>query len=139
MKVNTIELTALDRLIIRNRGLSAKRAKDKLNLRASSRTVQKYLNALGWRKIRTKFCLFVSLKNRIERVVFAKLCIIRGENFNFSIHQDESTIQADKHVNTQWSRPSDNENRFGLVGKYKHEIAHVLYSSCLFHDVARVV
>ena len=41
-KITKEELNALDRLILRNRGMSAKRAKAKLNLRASSRTVQKY-------------------------------------------------------------------------------------------------
>ena len=30
------------------------------NLRASSRTVQKCLNLLGWRKIRVKYCQYVS-------------------------------------------------------------------------------
>ena len=58
--------------------MSAKRAKAKLNLRASSRTVQKYLNALGWRKIRTKYCQYVSIKNRIERVLFARACLIKN-------------------------------------------------------------
>ena len=42
-KITQGEMTALDRLIYRKRELSASQAKNRLNLRASSRTVQKYL------------------------------------------------------------------------------------------------
>lgn len=126
-KITNKELSALDRLIMRKRGLSAKIAKEKLKLRPSARTVQKYLNALGWRKIRTKYCQYVSLQNRYERVAFAKICLIKGEKFNISIHQDESTIRADKYANRQWFRPSNSETRIGLVGKYKHVLSvHVI-------------
>ena len=59
-------------------------------------------------------------------MIFAKLCIEKNEKFLYYIHQDESTIQGDKHANRQWFRMSNNETRHGLVGKYKHEIkAHV--------------
>ena len=34
--------------------------------------VQNYLNKLGWKKISTKFCHFVSEKNRIELFFSAK-------------------------------------------------------------------
>ncbi len=60
-------------------------------------------------------------------MIFAKLCIEKNEKFLYYIHQDESTIQGDKHANRQWFRMSNNETRHGLVGKYKHEIkAHVI-------------
>ena len=42
-KITNGELTALDKFIYKNRDLSASTAKTSLNLRASSRTVQKYL------------------------------------------------------------------------------------------------
>ena len=46
------ELEELDNLVTNNKNLTANQMKTSLNLRASSRTVQKYLNLLGWRKIR---------------------------------------------------------------------------------------
>jgi hypothetical protein len=44
----------------------------------SSRSIQKYLNRVGWKKIRTRRCAVVNEKNRTERIIFAKLCIDLG-------------------------------------------------------------
>ena len=41
----------MDKLIYRRRETTANTAKNKINLRASTRTVQKYLKKLGWKKI----------------------------------------------------------------------------------------
>ena len=45
----------IDLMVTKNRGIKAKNIKHALNLRPSVKTVQKYLNILGWRKIRSKF------------------------------------------------------------------------------------
>ena len=47
-----------------NKETTALQAQNLLNLRVSTRTVQNYLRRLGWRRIVTRFCQFVSSKNR---------------------------------------------------------------------------
>ena len=63
MKITEAELGPLDQLIIINKETTALQAKRELNIRAT-RSVQNYLNKLGWKKI--QHCQFVSDKNRIE-------------------------------------------------------------------------
>ncbi len=72
-KISEAELMKIDKIVFKNRNITAKAIKIRQNLRASSRTIQKYLNILGWRKVRTKYCQVVSQKNRIERLAFAKV------------------------------------------------------------------
>ena len=120
-KITVGELKSLDKLIYRKRELSASQAKNKLNLRACSRTIQNYLNKLGWKKITTKCCHFVSVKNRIERVLFCNFCIITKETFHYSIFIDECTVMMNKNARTQWFRSGlAGETKSGLKPKYKH-------------------
>ena len=78
-KITVGELRALDKLIHRRRETTASTAKNKLNLRACLRSVQNYLNKLGWKKISTKFFHFVSEKNPIER--FFSVTSAHGQQF----------------------------------------------------------
>jgi hypothetical protein len=56
MKVTEDELFILDRLILKNKEMSAKKAKDLLKLKASIRTIQRYFKIrLRWKKIFTRF------------------------------------------------------------------------------------
>ena len=128
MKINEIELNELDQVIVANRETTALQAKNSLNLRASARTVQKYLNRLGWKRIITRFCQFVSTKNRIERVIFCNFCILTGEDFQYSIFIDECTVSMDKNGRFQWYRSGlAGETRSGLKSKYKHAASvHIL-------------
>ena len=41
----------------------------------SCRSIQSYLNKMCQRKVRTRRCVAVNEKNRIKRIIFAKLCI----------------------------------------------------------------
>ena len=41
-----------------------------LNLEMSERTIRRYLNALGWKKVRAKYCQIVTLKNLRERITY---------------------------------------------------------------------
>jgi hypothetical protein len=43
------------------------------NLNVSTRSIQRYLNIMGWEKVRTKYCQAVSLKNSRERIAFATM------------------------------------------------------------------
>jgi transposase len=51
MKITEAELETLDQLIILNKETTALQAKRELNIRATTRSVQNYLNKLGWKKI----------------------------------------------------------------------------------------
>lgn len=83
--------------------------------------MQKYLNKLGWRKISTRFCQFVSNKNRIERVIYCNLCKTHKELFKFSIFLDECIVAMDKNGKFQWYKKGlKGETRSGLQAKYKH-------------------
>ena len=61
-------------MIYYNHEYTALKLKKKLRLVASLSTIRKYINRLGWRKIRTRFCQIVSVKNKIERWFNASLC-----------------------------------------------------------------
>jgi hypothetical protein len=97
IKITTDDLLRLDRAVFKKRDLSARLAKIKLNLEMTSRSIQRYLNKMGWKKIRTRRCAAVNEKNRIERIIFAKLCIDLGELFDNSIFLDECTVSMDKN------------------------------------------
>jgi hypothetical protein len=75
----------LDRTAMNNRNFSAKILKRKCKLNASSRSVQRYMKLLGWRKIKRKTCAFVSIKNRIERFIVAKFSRAIDDKFDDSI------------------------------------------------------
>ena len=51
----------------------------------SCRSIQSYLNKMCQRKVKTRRCVAVNEKNRIERIIFAKICIDLGERFDNSI------------------------------------------------------
>jgi hypothetical protein len=93
IKITTDDLLRLDRAVFKKRDLSARLAKIKLNLEMIS--IQRYLNKISWKKIRTRRCAAVNEKNRIERIIFAKLCIDLGELFDNSIFLDECTVSMD--------------------------------------------
>ena len=88
----------------------------RLNLGSSKASVCRYLKRLGWRSIRTKFCQAVSWKNRLERQIYANMCVLYKEQFYNTIFIDESTIQVNKNGRF---KVMPHENAFGLVGKYK--------------------
>jgi hypothetical protein len=77
----------------------------------SSRSIQKYLNKMGWKKIRTR--RIAAEKNRIKRKIFEKLCIDLGERLDNSIFLDECTVLMDKNGKTQWYRKFPGETRLG--------------------------
>jgi hypothetical protein len=121
MKITEAELGPLDQLIIINKETTALQAKRELNIRAT-RSVQNYLNKLGWKKI--QHCQFVSDKKRIERVFFCAICQLTN-----SIFIDECTVSMTYNGRFQWHISSGiaSETRSGLKSKYKHEAPiHVL-------------
>ena len=65
-KITTNQLERIDRSIYRKREITSRVLKHKCRVQASVRTVQRYVRRLGWRKIRTKNCQAVSIKNRLN-------------------------------------------------------------------------
>ena len=78
-------MIGLDRSALNHRNLSSNILKSKFKLNVSKRTVQKYMNLLGYRKIRRKTCGFVSRKNIIERYLYARFSRAIDDWFNDSI------------------------------------------------------
>ena len=62
----------------------------------------------------------MSLKNRVERIIFARICKETNENFDHSIFSDETTVQMDTNANRIWYKKFPDETRIGLIGQYKH-------------------
>ena len=67
------------------------------DLHVTVRTVRNYLTRLGWRTVRTKYCQFVSNKNRIERFIYAKICLLSHERFYYHIFMDECPVELVRH------------------------------------------
>ena len=127
MKISQNQLNELDNLIEENKETTALQAQNLLNLRVSTRTVQNYLRRLGWRRIVTRFCQFVSSKNRAERIIFCNFCVLTKETFDYSIFIDECTVSMDKNGRFQWYKKRKNQTKSGLVAKYKHTASiHIL-------------
>ncbi len=51
----------------------------------SHRSIRRYLNALGWKKIRSKYFQVVSKKNRLERIAYANMDLAFNDKFYNSI------------------------------------------------------
>ena len=83
--VTLAELNQLESRLRIDRGLTSVRLKESIGLHVSTRTVRNYINLLGWRSIRTKFCQYVSEKNRIERFVYSAFCLNNNEQFENTI------------------------------------------------------
>ena len=85
-KITKQQLSNLDRIIDKNPDLNAERAMNRVpGFKVSVRTVRRYLIRLGWKVIRTKFCQFVSTKNRIERYFYSNLCLVIRETYIFPL------------------------------------------------------
>ena len=52
-KIRITDLKRIDRAVYRNRSLTSRKLKNLLNLEMSHRSIRRYLNALGWKKIRS--------------------------------------------------------------------------------------
>ena len=116
----------LDRIVKRNPGISAIRARRRVRqLNVSSRTVRRYLRHLGWRTIRTKYCQFVSNKNRYERFIYSMICMRTHERFLNFIFCDECTVHLVRHGSFYRAKEAPNQMR--LVGRYSHEASvHII-------------
>jgi hypothetical protein len=72
----------LNELVLEDKEVTVVSCKNRLGLRTSSCTVPKYLRRLSWKKRSSIFCQYVSMKNRIERVIVAIMYLTSGLNFD---------------------------------------------------------
>ena len=119
-KITEYELNRLNRAVYKDRSVTSRKLKNLLNLQISHRSIRRYLNILGWKKVKSKYCQIVSLKNRLERIAFANNALKYNDTFMNSIFIDESTVQATKNAHQIWNKPFPNETRLGLISKFAH-------------------
>ena len=90
-------------------------------LRVTARTVRKYFIRLGSRTVRTKYCQFVSNKNRYKKL--AKICLLSQEKFYYFIFI--WVYDWDRHGSFFWAK--DSPNQIKLVVEYSHEASiHII-------------
>ena len=112
-KVSMQQLNYLNSITTKNRFITARILKNKLKIAVSIRTVQKYFNLMGWRKIPSRFCQFVHRVNRIKRVIYANICLSINYKFDCTVFIDESKVQASKHAHKKWHKNFAKETRNG--------------------------
>ena len=56
-KITLGQIRQINHLVNKNRELTGLQIKNQLNLNVSPRSVRRYINFLGWRKIKTRFLL----------------------------------------------------------------------------------
>ena len=110
--------------MLKNSFLTVKKLKVQLVLTASVRTICRYLNILGWRKVNTKYCQIVSPVNRVKRFIFCCMAKLQNERFDDVIDIDECTVELRQCTYKTWNKPSANLLRAhgGKVGKPKHNL-----------------
>ena len=101
-KINRRQLISVDRLVQRRQGISSRSASDLIpGLHVAASTIRRYLRKLGWEVIRTKYCQYVSLKNRIERYIYAHICLLTSERFlNFILLMNAQFSYVNTAVHT---------------------------------------
>ena len=93
-KISERDIKKLDKMIYKNRELTAKKLKRLLRLSSSERSVRRYIQALGWKFKRTQYCQAVSPKNRIERIIYCFMCTITYENFDDVVFINEIVLAS---------------------------------------------
>ncbi|CAF1014008.1 unnamed protein product [Brachionus calyciflorus] len=125
--ISNQEWININRLILKNNEITATAIKKELNLKASERTIRRYIRILGWRKINTKYCQLVSMKNRVIRYHFALMCLYYNDFFDDVIFIDEVTVEIRKNTYKRWFKNDVIEVYRGKVGRARHNPkVHVL-------------
>jgi hypothetical protein len=114
-------LLSLNEHLHKNAQYTSSKFKDELVLTASTRSITRYCNKLGWKKIRTRYCQLVSPNNRIKRFIYACCAKIFNENYHDSIHADECTVELRRTTIKTWYKSNmPSRAAGGKVGKPKH-------------------
>ena len=62
-------------------------------LTASTRTINRYISQIGWRKVNTKYCQIVSPVNRLKRFIYYCMAKLNNDNYEDVIDIDECTVE----------------------------------------------
>ena len=80
--ISVAGILAINKALLKNPFLTCKKIKTELVLTASTRTINRCINKLGWRKVDTKFCQIDSLIiNRLKRFIYCSVCKINNEQY----------------------------------------------------------
>ena len=118
---------AINKELLKNPFINCKFIKDKLNLIASIRSIRRYVNMLGWRRVETKYCQIVSFDNRVKRYIYACCCKIFNESYEDVIDIDECSviIRLAGYKNYRKSSSDILRAAGGKVGKPKHSTVKI--------------
>jgi hypothetical protein len=122
--ISNAGMLAINKALLKKPCLTAGKLKKDLRLVATTRTISKAINLMGWRKVQTKYCQIVRPVNRLKRFIFACLVKRFGENFDDAIVIDECTVELRIFNPTNWRKDGQPLLRAsgGKLGKPKHNV-----------------
>ena len=93
-------------------------------LTASTRTINRYISQLGWRRVNTKYCQIVSPVNRLKRFIYCCMAKLNNDNYEDVIDIKESTVELRNVTYKNWNKPEASLLRAhgGKIGKPKHNL-----------------
>jgi len=91
--ISNAGMLAINNALLNKPCLTAGKLKKDLRLVASTRTISKAINLMGWRKVQTKYCQIVRPVNRLKRFIFACMAKRFGDNYDDAIVIDECTVE----------------------------------------------
>ena len=117
---------AINKALLKDPCLTTQQLKVKLKLLASKRTINRYINKIGWKKSRTRYCQVVDPMNRVKRFSFACLVKIYNDLFDDVLAVDECTVELRNSTYKAWNKATGKMNILrtdrGKIGKFKHNI-----------------
>ena len=117
---------ALNKAVLKNPFLTAQQLQTKLSLTASKRTIRRYLNKLGWKKVRTSYCQVISDENKVKRFTFACLVKLYKDYFEDVLAIDECTVELRNTTYKMWNKTNGKtkilRTNNGKIGKHKHNL-----------------
>ena len=63
------------------------------SLTASTRTINRYISQLGWRKVNSKYCQIVNPVNWLKRFINCSMPKLNSDNYEDVIDIDECTVE----------------------------------------------
>jgi hypothetical protein len=102
--ISNAGILAINNVLLKKPCLTAGKLKKDLRLVATTRTICRAINLMGWRKVQTKYCQIVRPVNRLKRFIFACLVKRFGENFDDAIVIDECTVELRIFNPTNWRK-----------------------------------
>ena len=118
---------AINKELLKNPVVNCNYIKTKLNLVASVRTIRRYVNMLGWRRVETKYCQIVTFNNRVKRYIYSCCCKIFNKRYEDVIDIDEYTaiIRLAGYKNYRKHSSDILRAAGGKIGRQKHSTVKI--------------